>query len=378
MRKRLNTINSEKGKKLVNIYLKAMRETNMKNTEDLISIIIPVYNSENYIDKCLQSVTTQSYKNIEIICVNDGSSDESLNLLHLWEARDSRIVIISQSNSGVSCARNSGMKIAKGKFIFFLDCDDCISVDAIEVLHTYIKNGDIAIGRYSCDINKLGEGKGQIIDIDPFKMALILLNFKKYNRKFLDKVFGLKTQWDAGYSWGRLLKKQVLDDNKIIFPEHLFLGEDVLFNLKLFLCSKQCILVNRVIYFYRQSENSVTAKFQPKRLENTKKLCKSVIESTQENEPELFCAAKQFVFGRVIHCYISYFSHVDRKNSDIIEQIQFLSDPNINSAVIDSKIKYCTFGKKRIPLIFLIKVKSMIINFRIKRQSFMEKKNDYQ
>ena len=96
----------------------------MNKQEELISIIIPIYNAEKYIERCINSLKNQTYKNIEIICINDGSTDNSLNILKRIAITDNRITIIEQENKGVSVARNKGIESAKGKYIMFLDADD--------------------------------------------------------------------------------------------------------------------------------------------------------------------------------------------------------------------------------------------------------------
>lgn len=98
----------------------------------LVSIVIPVYNVELYLRECLDSVISQTYHNLEIICVNDGSPDNSLSILEEYAAKDSRIRIISQENAGISVARNTGMDVATGEYIYFLDSDDYIALEMVE------------------------------------------------------------------------------------------------------------------------------------------------------------------------------------------------------------------------------------------------------
>lgn len=106
----------------------------MNATTPLISILIPVYNREQYLRKCLDSACFQTYTNIEIICVNDGSTDSSADILAEYEAKDSRIIVITQENQGLSGARNSGMKAVSGEWICGLDSDDWLELDALEKL----------------------------------------------------------------------------------------------------------------------------------------------------------------------------------------------------------------------------------------------------
>lgn len=114
--------------------------------EELISIIVPVYNVYDYLDRCVKSLTTQTYQNIEIILVDDGSSDDSGKLCDLWRKKDSRIVVIHKKNGGLSDARNAGINIAKGKYYSFIDSDDYITNDTIEKLYVSMKEN-------KCDIS---------------------------------------------------------------------------------------------------------------------------------------------------------------------------------------------------------------------------------
>ena len=111
-----------------------------------ISVIIPVYNVERFLKKCLESVINQTLSDLEIICINDGSTDKSLSILNSFAQKDNRIIVINQDNQGQSCARNAGLSIATGKYIGFVDSDDWIDLDFYEKLYNTAKkyNADIA------------------------------------------------------------------------------------------------------------------------------------------------------------------------------------------------------------------------------------------
>ena len=105
---------------------------------DLISVIVPVYNVKNYLEKCLDSIINQTYKNLEIILINDGSTDESLDICYMYEKKDNRIKVYNQENHGLSYTRNRGIEIARGKYIGFVDSDDVISPFMYEFLYKAI------------------------------------------------------------------------------------------------------------------------------------------------------------------------------------------------------------------------------------------------
>ena len=103
--------------------------------KDLISVIVPVYNVKNYLEKCLDSIINQTYKNLEIILINDGSTDESLDICYMYEKKDKRIKVYNQENHGLSYTRNRGIELARGKYIGFVDSDDVISPFMYEFLY---------------------------------------------------------------------------------------------------------------------------------------------------------------------------------------------------------------------------------------------------
>ena len=129
--------------------------------KELISIIVAVYNGENYLNQCIESIVNQTYKELEIIIVDDGSNDSSYNIIKKYGERDDRIKIIHQLNGGVSMARNAALDVAKGEYIAFIDQDDYISKEYIEYLHKLIiqNNADISL---TPQVDKFTEKSGTV------------------------------------------------------------------------------------------------------------------------------------------------------------------------------------------------------------------------
>lgn len=194
----------------------------------LVSVVIPVYNVEKYLDKCIQSVLSNSYRSIELICVNDGSKDKSLSILQKYARLDERVKVIDQPNGGVSSARNAGIKYSTGKYLAFIDADDYVSSDYFEKLVSSAEayNADIvACGSLTVyedgsmpENNHAGGGTVQIVPTDK-----------------IFKYHALKC-----YVWGRLYLKDAIQD--LLFNPKLKLGEDTLFNLTT-ICSKDDIRI---------------------------------------------------------------------------------------------------------------------------------------
>ncbi len=143
----------------------------MINNKPKVSIIVPVYNVENYLNRCLDSLINQSFDDIEIICINDGSTDRSLEILKDYEKKDNRVKIINKENSGVSNCRNKGIKVSNGEYIVFVDSDDWIDIDTYEIMMDNIikYNADIAVSninyvyddRYLATVNFRADGSSR-------------------------------------------------------------------------------------------------------------------------------------------------------------------------------------------------------------------------
>lgn len=219
---------------------------------DLISVIVPVYNVEKYLSRCLESIINQTYKNIEVVCIDDGSPDKSINILKEYEKKDKRIKIIRQENKGLSGARNTGIENSKGEYVFFIDSDDYLPKNAIKSLHKEIKKNrsDICIGSYY----KTYKNK-------EIKFSLsnkLYTSFKEY----LD--YSMKNREFNANVWNKLYKINIIKENKIFFKEKV-LYEDLLFTIQYLSYCKKISTLNDAIYYYYLERtdsivNSVTKK----------------------------------------------------------------------------------------------------------------------
>lgn len=201
-----------------------------------ISVIVPVYNTSPYLSECLQSIVAQSFKNIEIICVNDGSTDDSLSILRAFAARDGRIKIISQPNRGLSAARNAGLREAKGRYVMFVDSDDSLFSGALRTAF------------------KAAAGNCSDIVIFGYEPRWVPQNLsEKYampeNRNFsykdvTERIFGY---WSV---WSKIYNRSFIRRCRLSFPEGLIF-EDVWFHSCSMLQAKRVSLVNDRLYAYR-------------------------------------------------------------------------------------------------------------------------------
>jgi glycosyltransferase EpsH len=201
-----------------------------------ITIIIPVYNVELYIKKCLESILNQSYQNLEIILVNDGTEDKSMEVIIQYQ-NDERLKIIEQKNMGLSAARNTGLKYATGEYIMFVDSDDWLELDCIEKCINEVKKTGAEVILFS----RINEYKNLSIKRKIFPYSKLFRNKIEVRKEILRRLFGLYKEElkyplkleDLNSAWGKLYKREVINskflDTKIIG------SEDGIFNINIFL-----------------------------------------------------------------------------------------------------------------------------------------------
>lgn len=210
---------------------------------DLISIIVPIYNVEKYLQKCIQSIINQTYKNIEIILVDDGSKDNSGKICDEFKQIDNRIKVIHKENGGLSDARNAGLKIAKGEYIGFVDSDDYIAQDMFETLYKLAKenNADISIVSFYEIYN------GKVIGVRDFKSLEEMDKIEAMKELLIDT----KIQ---SYAWNKLFKKELFEN--IEFPTNKNF-EDIATTLLLFEKANKVMLLEDPKYYYVRRDNSI-------------------------------------------------------------------------------------------------------------------------
>ncbi len=215
-----------------------------------ISIIIPIYKAEKYLKTCLDSVINQTYDDLEIILVNDGSPDDSGKICEEYSKIDNRIIVCHKENGGVSSARNKGLELASGEYIIFVDADDYLDKRTVsEVIKNKDKDTDLLIyGVNKFDelgLVKFGRYKEENINID----------------KFANNYWRLKRDIDLNSLWNKLYHKKIIDINRIRFDESVKIGEDLCFNMLYFVHCKNIKVIDKYLYNYRISDESAMAKY---------------------------------------------------------------------------------------------------------------------
>lgn len=278
-----------------------------------LSIIIPIYNVEQYIEQCLVSILNKTYKDLEIILVNDGSKDNSMKIIKKYLS-DKRIKVINKKNGGLSSARNVGLKIATGEYIAFVDSDDWIRIDKLVELYNIIQNEklDLIIGNGEYYPSKEKIQKNIYIGI---KTGIEIFE------EMLRKKDYLETVWKCIYS------KKFLQENNIKFIEGL-LHEDIPFMFECLIKAKRIKYENINFYIYRRREGSITTTKNTKKLFHVLYGIERILEVYKENR----------INNKVINTYILnlYYSNLKRlkqKNNKLILNLLILKKFSIKSYI---------------------------------------------
>jgi len=210
----------------------------------LLSIIVPVYNSEKYLARCLDSILAQTFKNFECIIVDDGSVDQSPTICDEYAGRDKRIRVLRKKNEGVSAARNDGIEAASGSYIAFVDSDDTVHSEMYERMYKAAAAGksDFVCCGYS------------------HKEKNYALPSCYFNRSQAEMAYILEKADLFGTIWNKLYKSNIIRDNNIRFARGYSFGEDFLFNLNYFLFIEDGSLIEDILYCYHENDISISKK----------------------------------------------------------------------------------------------------------------------
>lgn len=251
-----------------------------------VSIVVPVHNMEKYLDQCVQSLIQQSYHDIEIILINDGSCDNSASICKKYAIRDSRVIYIEQRNQGAAAARNAGVERGTGTWIMFVDADDWLPDNAVAVLMEFANRSDIVIGDYYC------VSKGTARWEHFFRQDIS--DGKKESPLWLTGnalgcwAYGLSGRCNIGVPWARLFRRMFLVENGISSPVGLKRMQDTVLNIRAFLCSPRISYCPQPVYYYRVWGKSVSHAYDPHFADTAVDLLACIQESVGGNaDPEI-------------------------------------------------------------------------------------------
>ena len=313
--------------------------------EDLISVIVPIYNVESYLEQCIKSIINQTYKNIEIILIDDGSTDKSPKICDKYKQKDSRIIVVHKQNTGVSATRNIGLELSKGKWIAFVDSDDWIEKEYLEelILNAKKEKADISL----CGYNRI---------ISPGKKKVILNTKKEITNSSEYLIKSLNPQTGYGFSPIKIIKKQTIKD--IRFNKNLIVGEDAFFNIEISANINKAFYCNKALYNYRNNSESAVKKFDcnyaRKYLKSMQECKKYIFKKYKSND--IIQNYYNFVAFHVMLVAVNFCYHPKNKNKnkkkllkDICNYYEFregIEKSNYNNISLTRKITLFTLKHK--------------------------------
>lgn len=334
-----------------------------------ITVIVPVFNKEKMLLRCLRSVQKQTFKDWELIALNDKSTDSSKNIIEQIAATDSRIMLVDNSeNQGVDKTRFNGLELAKGEYVFFLDADDWISTDALEKLYNTIlrDNSDIVIGNFYRVLDRQGLLKTKYNNLF-FVDNNVIKNPDLFDRFFLS-YFGIN--FLPVQMCGKLYRLQTIKKAGIS-PTGYRMGEDLIFNMKLHPFLNKISLINDRIYFY--TYGGLTSGFNPTLLHDIKEQFVLKLEMINAYG---YTKAVQPASWEVVNVFFSYFESLllykGIKRDELIAHIQKeLSDPLYTQLKIETQFdRYMMINEKKADAIadqLMLGLMKKKIKFKAKR-----------
>lgn len=300
---------------------------------NLISIIVPIYNAEEYLPDCIESILSQTYKNLEVILINDGSSDDSLKICNYYKSKDNRIIVIDKPNEGVSSARNLGIEIAKGKYIGFVDSDDYIEESMYEEL-----------------INQMIDDGTEVCVLASYTIKSF--NKTLYNNRVLSGQEALKQLLLLRFPtslWACLYSKNVIKHHKLHSEIHFF--EDFEFNFRILSSLNRVSICKHKLYNYRSNDSSTNRQsINSKRMTCLEIYDLLIKESKQHTHKKLI---KYGIFFRT-HCIISVIASIS-KSETVKEEYYKLAVVNSKKMLFRTMIsRYVPLDYKIVVLMFCL------------------------
>lgn len=315
-----------------------------------VSVIVPVYNVEIYLRECLDSIINQSLTDIEIICVNDGSIDNSLGILEEYEEKDSRISIISQENQGLGAARNTGLRHAKGDYIYFIDSDDFIKLNALEVVYNLCEEKSLDFLMFQ--LINYDDETGEYYQDSHYDMGE-LASFVGENvfsyEELDDLIFEIPVS-----AVNKLYNKSFLDNLNVKFPEGL-LFEDNAFFWEVFFSAKRVFLVQEHFYCRRRHESSITGNASIRYLD-TIKVYDLIFDVFKKHG--LFDKFKSTLFNQRVYFTNFRFNQVNKKDKKLFFEEMHKDSIRISEEYGSDEVLDCLSDKNKFIFNSIIKSKS--------------------
>ena len=236
-----------------------------------LSVIIPVYNAEKHLDRCIESIANQTYTNLEVILVDDGSPDNSGAICDEWAKKDDRIKVIHKPNGGVSSARNAGLDAATGEYIAFADSDDWLSIDAYSkcMSEAAASDADLVVFGYETHLS-FGNTKTSM-DCNMFTRYEYKENIARY----------ISTGVGFNAVWNKVFRARIINDYNIRFDETMHINEDGIFNCRYFTAAGHIKCIPDILYHYDMTNSVATSKGRVDYLPQGKRFAQAMIDAVQ-------------------------------------------------------------------------------------------------
>lgn len=311
-----------------------------KVANPLISVVIPVYNVQDYLDRCVESIAKQTYENLEVILVDDGSKDGSPKKCDEWAKKDNRITVIHKQNGGVSSARNAGIDKAKGEYISFVDSDDWLESNYFQEMLNILSNNNVEY--ITCGYKRVYED-GKIEEFNNDGSTLVI-DSSEYIKEVLNVHPGY------GFVHMKLVKKEVL--NNIRFNESLKVGEDALFNTMICEKIEKVAIYNKPLYNYYFNPESVVRKYDAGYVDKYYKSMEEMKKYLLNKENIDLTYLYNYIAFHIMLICVNYCYHPD--NKDNMKSLKEVCNiPLFKEAIKKSKIKRFASKSRQITLFTL-------------------------
>lgn len=304
----------------------------------MVSVVVPVYNVEKYLDQCVKSVLNQTYRDYELILIDDGSTDSSGMICDKY-TEDSRVRVVHKTNAGLGMARNSGIEIARGDYVTFLDSDDYLGKDALGILMNSVErdNADTVLGGYSRVLDS-----GTVIFSE--KPELKYYNSaNEVHAGFFPKLMGSLPQKKDSFRpsvWNAVYSMCIIREHNIRFPsEREYIAEDIIFDIDYYRFAQKVAVVPSSEYFYRVTPGSLTQKYKEDRFSKVVFLYHEIfrkLEENAKNKEECILRAKRQFFVYVKLCIVQESISVSHQSlKKALKNISSICKNEFCSTVID-------------------------------------------
>lgn len=337
-----------------------------------VSIIVPIYNVEKYLDRCMQSLVNQTLKDIEIILVDDGSPDNCPQMCDEYAQKDNRIKVLHKQNAGLGFARNSGLEIATGKYVAFVDSDDYVDTSMYETLYIRAEtiNVDVVFCGFNTEVSKNKWRESKEVNKDQLWVGN---NVKEFMYNMIASGKGVRQERLYQMSvWHAIYKREIIANNKLAFPsEREVVSEDIPFQVDFLKNANKVLYLNMHFYYYCLNGSSLTATFKKEKFYGYNKLRECLLSKINDTE----------YYQRVNRLYVGYCrslifrifsSNIDEKNKLyklIFDDSTFCNvkkEFNYSFLPIHTKLMYILMSKKTLLFLqFYIKLTNRFRNNKI-------------